>query len=211
MTIEEARVLIHEELGKQPSLTAQDLGERTGIAVMMCYKVLKADVESGDVAMEIIDEMKHYTLTVSETEANEQPVSEPEPLEQEDNEVSSTVVVQSSGRDTTKFIFKKKAYSKSGCVLAVVTDYVNTSKPTLEQLKAGFPDAIVGRFGVINSLEKAKELSPDRARYFMKDDQLLTTSDNITVAVCNQWTLGRFAEFMNAAGKLGYKISPEKI
>lgn len=210
MTVEEARELIHVELRQQPSLTAQDLSERTGIAVMMCYKVLKADVELGAVSMKIIDEMKHYTITGSEMAAMEEPASEPKPSEQEDNEVSSTVVVQSSGRDTTKFIFKKKAYSKSGCVLAVVTDYVNTSKPTLELLRVGFPDAIVGRFGVVNSLDKAKELSPDRPRYFMKDDQLLITSDNLTIAVCNQWTLGRFAEFMDAAGKLGFKITPEK-
>lgn len=210
MTIEEARVLLHEELRKQPSLTAQDLSDQTGIAVMMCYKVLKADVENSLVSMEMIGEMKHYTILEQVSEqATDESVAESPQVDKSNDDKDLKVSPAATGRDTTKFMFNKKPYSKSGCVLAVLTAHVNTRKPSFDQVKETFPDSIVGRFGVINTLDGAKKLSPDRPRYFMKSDQTLTTSDNVIIAVCNQWTLGRFVEFMNAAGKLGYKISPE--
>lgn len=215
MTIDEARVIIHEELRKQASLTPQDLSDRANISVMMCFKVMKADVEQGIVTMEIINEAKRYSLVadvVQDTTA--EPVEESAQAEESIKEEKLVYTPQStSGRDVTKFIFKKKPYGKSACVLAVVTDYVTAKQPSsLEELKQVFPDSIVGRFGVVNKLEGekgAKALSPDRPRYFMKPEHLLTLQDGTNIAVCNQFSLTRFMDFLEAAAKAGYKIKPE--
>lgn len=215
MTIDEARVIIHEELRKQPSLTPQDLSDRTNISVMMCFKVMKADIEQGIVTMEIINEAKHYTLvTDAVQDTTTEPVEESAQAEEPIKKEKSVYTPQpTSGRDMTRFLFKKKPFSKSGCVLAVVTDYVTTKQPSsLDKLKEVFPDSIVGRFGVVNELEGekgAKALSPDRPRYFMKPEHLLTLSDGTVIAVCNQWSLVRFMGFLQAASKAGYKIKPE--
>lgn len=215
MTIDEARVIIHGELRKQSSLTAQELSDRTSISVLICFKALKADVEQDTVKMEIINEAKHYSLVghaVQDTTT--EPVEESAQAEEPSKEEKSVYTPQAaSGRDMTRFQFKKRPYSKSGCVLAVVTDYVTTKQPTsLDKLKEVFPDNIVGRFGVVNKLEGeqgAKALSPDRPRYFMKPEQLLTLPDGTVIAVCNQFSITRFMAFLEAAANVGYKIKPE--
>lgn len=215
MTIDEARVIIHEELRKQASLTPQDLSDRTNISVMMCFKVMKADLEQGIVTLEIINQAKHYSLvTDAVQETTVEPVEESVQAEEPIKEEKSVYTPQpTSGRDMTRFLFKKIPYGKSACVLAVVTDYVTTKQPSsLEELKQVFPDSILGRFGVLNKFEGengAKALSPDRPRYFMKPEHLLTLSDGTVIAVCNQWSLVRFMGFLEAAAKEGYKIKPE--
>ena len=113
------------------------------------------------------------------------------------------------GRHTGKFIYNKVPYSKSACALKVVSDYVEKEKPSLKQLKAAFPDEIISRFGVVNDLKSAQELSKDRARYHLREHQILTTSDGKKVVVCNQFSIDRFFRFVEAAAVLGFKIKPE--
>jgi hypothetical protein len=215
MTIDEAKIIIREELKKQAGQSAQQLCETTGIIKLLVYKALKADLKEGIITEEVIEEVKRYTLVDAPEEKteDEQAKEESAPVEESSPEEKPVhTPAPSTGRDTTKFMFMKKPYAKSGCVLAVLKDYVTTKQPTYDQVKEIFPDTIVGRFGVTNILDGeggAKELSPDRPRYFMKEDQLLTTSDGVVLAVCNQWTLQRFVEFMDAAAKVGIKIKPE--
>jgi hypothetical protein len=215
MTIEEAQKTICQELAILPRQSAQELCEKTGVIQLMVYKALKAGVKAGSLKEEVIEEVKRYTVidATEETTDVDQADEESIPVEKpKAEEKQQRIPVPTAGRDTTKFIFNNQPYSKSGCVLAVLMDYVKNKQPTFEQVKEAFPDSIVGRFGVVNKLNGeggAKELSPDRPRYFMKDDQLLKTSDGVFIAVCNQWTLQRFVDFMEAAAKVGMKIKPE--
>jgi hypothetical protein len=110
-------------------------------------------------------------------------------------------------RDTSKFIFRKsEPRGKGQTVLAIMQAYVAEKNPLLYELKTTWPDTLVSKWGVTETLSKAKE--HDRQRYFTKNDQILVTKDKKRVCVTNQWDASRFAAFLNVAAQLGYKIKP---
>jgi len=147
------------------------------------------------------DGLKELAEAQTETPAETKPEKKVVPPKKEQ------VAPQPAGRHTGKFIYNKVPYSKSACALKVVSDYVEKEKPSLKQLKAAFPDDIVSRFGVINELKPAQDLSKDRNRYHMKS--VLNTSDGKIVVCTNQWSQDRFVKFCEAAEKVGFKIKPE--
>ncbi len=192
MKIEEITEKIQVELQKG-KLTAQELSFKTGIVLLTCYKALKLELVKGVIFIEEIDKINYYNLVDSSISKNN----------------SIQIPIQKSGRDMTKYIFRIKTYSKSQCVLAVIKEFNETKRPTFNQIKEVFPDSIISRFGIVKPLNQAKKLSIGGPRYFMKDEQLLTSSDGIVFAVCNQWTLQRLLNFIDVAEKLGYKITIE--
>jgi hypothetical protein len=113
-----------------------------------------------------------------------------------------------SNRDKTQYEFQGPVYNKRNLVLAVVTQYLQEHpQATLDELKQVFPDALHSSFGVVTSMEKA--LAKGRTRYFLKENQVLQTGDNQTVAVCNQWGIGNIGPFLDIARHLGYKITAQ--
>lgn len=65
------------------------------------------------------------------------------------------------------------------------------------------------RFGTINILSDAKEISPDpkRPRYFFKDEDVISLK-NQKMVVTNQWTHSAFLSFIIQVKELGYNITP---
>jgi len=108
-------------------------------------------------------------------------------------------------RDTSLFRFDKQDRGKGQTVLAVIKFY--SSDKTLAQIKSAFPDSIVSRYGCTADLSFAR--SHERQRYFIKDEQIITTSDSVKkkLAVTNQWDVSRFNLFLEACKKLGIKIT----
>ena len=201
MQISEVRKIIYDELKKKKSITAQVLNYTPfNIPFIQSYGVLAHLVELG--AVEKQD--KTYTL-IDEKKAlgifNEKASVKPE-----ERKVKPLLI--KSGRNTSKYVFEKIVYSKGACVHAVVKAYVRDNNPTYKELEKVFPP-LVKRYGIINTLEKAKELSPDRPRYFMKDNQIIATKDKISVAVTNQWVHEIFLEFVDMINGVGYLITPE--
>jgi len=99
----------------------------------------------------------------------------------------------------------KQDRGKGQTVLAVIKFY--SSDKTLAQIKSAFPDSIVSRYGCTADLSFAR--SHERQRYFIKDEQIITTSDSVKkkLAVTNQWDVSRFNLFLEACKKLGIKIT----
>jgi len=201
MQIEEVRKIIYNELKKKKSITAQALNYTPhNIPFIQSYGVLahlvELDaVEKNDKTYTLIDEKKAIGIFNGKVSVKPE-IKKVKPL------------LVKSGRNTSKYVFEKTVFSKGACVLAVVTAYVRDNNPTYNELEKVFPP-IVKRYGIINTFKKAKELSPDRPRYFMKDNQILETKDKVKVVVTNQWVHEKFMEFVDMMNGVGYLITPE--
>jgi len=118
-----------------------------------------------------------------------------------------------SSRDKTKYLFNGKKLGKGKLVLEVVTEYLKQNpKATFEQLLAKFPPDLQGSTGVINTVEYINEKykHSSRQRHFMKQNEILTSFDNIQFAVSSQWGIGNIKSILELAVKENYTIE-EKI
>lgn len=111
-----------------------------------------------------------------------------------------------SSKDKTEYQFLGKIHNKRQLVLSIVKHYLETNpSTTFEQLREVFPDKIHPSFGVVTLFEKVRE-TVKSIRYFVREDQLLTTGDNQIIAVCNQWGIGNISSIISIAKNLGYQI-----
>ena len=117
--------------------------------------------------------------------------------------------------DFTKYIFNEKEYGKGKLVLAVVRQYIADNNVDYSTLLEVFPSALQGGFGVFISEENAENKLEDGNyvgdRYFVKDNEKLTTADGVKIYVSNQWGTkengpGNFDRFLDKAVELGYDI-----
>ncbi|WP_142414060.1 PD-(D/E)XK nuclease family protein [Hathewaya massiliensis] len=125
-----------------------------------------------------------------------------EERENMDNMIST--IYNKSGKDYSKYLFKGKKYAKNRLVLAVIKEYINSTKATYDELKSIFEDSIQGTWGVFQTVEGL--VSRDTRRYFLKSDEILVTEDGTRIAVCNQWGSPKVEKFIDTAVKLGYEI-----
>lgn len=97
------------------------------------------------------------------------------------------VLPKTGSRDTSKLKFNGELYGKGRLVLAVVKKYIEDNpKTTLAKLKEVFPDELQPRYGMLQEVSKAKKISADRDRYFLKPEDLIKVGDK-KIAVCNQF------------------------
>lgn len=97
------------------------------------------------------------------------------------------VLKKENGRDTSKLKFNGNEYGKGRLVLAVVKKYMEDNpRTTLTKLKEVFPDELQNRYGMVQEVSKAKKLSVDRDRFFLKPEDLIKVGDK-KVAVCSQF------------------------
>jgi hypothetical protein len=194
-------VLNHIQQVNQAMLS--DIAAKTGISLIQVQWAVKVLEEEKQISSEKTDKGKIIRLAEKGAVAKpktESTVSEPVKTEK----VASTV---KKGRDTTKYIFEKSdPLPKGQCVLAVLKAYIRDHKPLLKDLKAAFDDSIVQRYGITQNVSDAKALSGDRDRYFLKEEQILTTKDGKKIACTTQWTSERFEAFVKLAKKQGYTI-----
>lgn len=132
---------------------------------------------------------------------DEESVNEQE-RENMDNMINA--IYNKSSRDYTKCLFKGHKYTKNRVVLAVIKEYVNSTEVTFEGLKCIFYDSIQGSLGVVQTVDYAK--SKDPTRFFMKPEEILTTSDNVKFVVSNQWGKANIDKFIKVAGENGFEI-----
>lgn len=224
MTNQEATVLVARSiLESEDAKVPKDISNLLGIPLLQTHKVLNQLFKDALIASIEKNGLKSYVIVNSEglkailesAPVIQEPTKDTREVtvlsdsENEKKELSEPKAKPSKGRHTGMFIYKKASYNKSQCALKVLTDYVTAEKPTLEELEKAFPKEIVSRFGVFNTMDQAKELSKGRDRYYMKEGQILTTSDGHKVVVTTQWTLERILQFSDAAAAVGLKFTQE--
>ena len=110
-----------------------------------------------------------------------------------------------SSKDYSKCLFRGNKYAKSRLVLAVLKEYVNSTKVTFKELKRTFNDSIQGSSGVLQTVEYVHNKDPKR--FFIKPDEILITSDNVKFAVSNQWGKDNIDRFIKVATEKGFEIT----
>lgn len=147
----------------------------------------------------------------STTSTVEQPKETPKAKESEKQPVTKPAALSFSSRDKTKYQFNGNTYGKGKIVLAVVQEYATKNKKKkFADIQKAFPKELHSLFGVVATLNEAKNLSVKYERYFLKDGQVLKSADNVKYAVCNQWGVGNIGEFITHARKLGFTIKEVK-
>jgi hypothetical protein len=130
-----------------------------------------------------------------------------EPVVEEETEPA--VIITKRGRNNDKFQFNGNAYGKGPLVREVVRQYVaGHPKVTLKQLLEIFPTELLKpvRFGIVQEIQKARELSGARDRYFFKEEHQIKLGDKRIAVVCSQFTATNILPFLATAKKLGFKI-----
>ena len=99
--------------------------------------------------------------------------------------------------------------SKGRAVRAVIASFVEKKKPTLAQLQSAFSNDLMKNYGIIQEIGKARKYSMNgKDRFFVKKEDLITTKDGKTVAVCNQFSTENVKPFIKHAKTLGFVMTP---
>jgi hypothetical protein len=115
-------------------------------------------------------------------------------------------------RDKTKYKFNGLVCGKNKLVYAVVEQYlIDHPETTFDLLKQTFRDELQRTYGVFTLLEEAQNIfsKSGHKRHFLDDDEILTTGDEVEIAVCTQWSIGSIGGFLETARNLGYQIEEQ--
>jgi hypothetical protein len=117
-------------------------------------------------------------------------------------------------KDKTKIIINGNGerLPKNRFVLEFIRLFTNERPRTFNQLKNIFRDELQGSTGVINELKFVlqKYGHTDRKRHFVRNDEILTSSDNIQFVVSTEWSIHNVQEIVKIAEKEGYRIDQVK-
>jgi len=220
MTLEESTKKIMVYLSGKAMQTAKEINAATNVPFVQIFGILKR-YEGKGISVELPRAKGAKFFSISDPKKIQDMLSKlaaPTVLKIAETKSDATKSEVSSpqrvlgknkkpARDTGKFIFRKgEPKGKGPTVLAVLQAYVAEKKPLLYELKTAWPDSLVSKWGVTETLSKARE--HDRQRYFTKDNQVLVTKDKKKLCVTNQWDASRFAAFLDVAAQFGYKIKP---
>lgn len=125
-------------------------------------------------------------------------------------DVKAEPAKKTAGRNTGTYLFNGASYNKGKLINAVVAAHVAKNKNiTHDKLKDVFPDTLLKRFGIFQTVEKGRELSgPKYDRYFFKEEFQIKLKDAVIVT-CNQITGENILPFLEVVAKLGYVIEAE--
>lgn len=110
--------------------------------------------------------------------------------------------------DNTRYSLGNGAYTgKSRFVLHLVATYVKQHpEATFADLEHVFRPEYQGSYGVIRSVEWIKEKGFAGKRYYMREDDLLCSADNVVFAVTTQWGKGNVGNIEALARRFGYEV-----
>lgn len=146
--------------------------------------------------------------TLTETQP-ERPVP-PAEVKAEGNKDDVPVVTKATPRNNDKFSFNGVSdLGKGALARSIVMKFVADNPNTIyKKLLEVFPPTLLKRFGVVEDIEKAREISGNKYdRYFFKEEHVIKLKDK-KVVVTNQWTSDNLIPLLQVAReKLGYTIN----
>lgn len=182
------------------------------LPLVQIYAVAKKLSDEGIIVIQQEEKNKFYVLGDKSTSTKSEPVKAESEKSKKSNsdegeEKSTRVKAATGGRDLTRYKFNGlENLSKGRLALAIVAQYAKDRRPSLKAALEMFPDTIVAPYGFIKPASEAKRLSKERARFFVRPEELIKLKDE-TVAVSNQMTPDRIAQVISIATKeLKYKI-----
>jgi hypothetical protein len=117
-------------------------------------------------------------------------------------------------RDKTKMIINGNGIRlpKNRFVLEFIRSYLAVKPKPFNQLKDIFRDELQGSTGVINELGyvQQKYKHTDDKRHFTKENEILTSADNVRFVVSTEWTIDNVQKIVEIAEREGFKIEQVK-
>lgn len=165
--------------------------------------------KSNTVAAEMT-EPKEDGEEIQEPIDTETKTDETGPKEEKQHEVKATPAKNTAGRNNGTFSFNGTSYNKGKLIQAVVSAHVAKNKNiTHDKLKEVFANSLLKRFGIFQTVEKAREISGAKYdRYFFKEEFQIKLKDAVIVT-CNQITAENILPFLDVCAKIGYAIEAE--
>jgi hypothetical protein len=203
-----------KQMVKDGQIVAQGEGQDT------TYTVSEATVTGPTEPEETPQANEQRTETGLAVDAEEQPGEALETKEEtkievtdenkEEKQDKEPVIKKTAGRNTGTYKFQNTSYNKGKLIHAVVSAYCSThGKITHDKLKEVFPDTLLTRFGIFQTVEKGREISGAKYdRYFFKEEMQIKLKDAIIVT-CNQITSENIMGFLEQCAKLGLAIDAE--
>ena len=110
--------------------------------------------------------------------------------------------------DYTKYSFNGLLLGKGRFVLEVVKEYLKRNPLTFGELKHVFPDEMQGSTGVINKFDfvETKYGNKSDKRHYLKDNEILISSDNIKFVVSTEWGVGNINRVLDFANNEGFQV-----
>ncbi len=136
------------------------------------------------------------------------PIVDEEEKKNEEQVIAATTSKATTTRNNKKFLFNDEELGKGGLARAIVLQYLKDFPNTnLKKLEEVFPPALLKRFAVFQTIEKAREISGKKYdRYFFKDEHVIKLKDKTALVISSQWTFDNIQPLIKAAKSLGYKI-----
>lgn len=202
MKTEKCRDVIIQTLQKKTTVTAKEINDANKeIAYVQIFGVMSKLVKNGSVQLNEESGKKSYTLIDAE-KLNNEPSENSKSKSEKISKVAadkSEKPKQKTGRDLSTYKFNGKEYNKGRLAHAIVLEA--SKKLTLKSALTLFEDSIVPPYGVIKQIKEAKEMSKNRARFFIKNEEIIKLKDGTQIAVSNQWTPDRIARIITIARK----------
>ena len=115
-----------------------------------------------------------------------------EELERNLFDIDNNESERSNKREKFSLNNETETFCKNRCVHHVVKTYLNYMKDlTFSDIKEAFPKELQGSYGVIASIEELKDRifknKTEKERWFLKENEILETSDGTKFAVCSEW------------------------
>jgi len=206
MKTTETQQKVLDHISKFSDTTADLIASATGMNRLLVFKTVKVLSDNGLVR---ISDTKPSTYKVLKVESKNTKVTDKKITKTGSTKkvADDEVALPSGSRDISKIKFNGTMYGKGRLVLAVVQHYVkNNPRVSYTKLKEVFSDEFQQRYGMVQELSKAKKLSVDRDRFFLKAEDLIKIGDK-KIAVCNQFGSNNIAPFLKMVkSKLGYNI-----
>jgi hypothetical protein len=147
--------------------------------------------------------------TVTETPSEQPNPAPPAEVKNEGKKEDVPAITKTTGRNNDKFSFNGISdLGKGALARAIVEKYVKDNpNTTYKKLMEVFPTTLLKRFGVVEDIEKAREISGKKYdRYFFKEEHVIKLKDK-KVVVTNQWTSENILPLLQVAKELGYTIN----
>ena len=99
---------------------------------------------------------------------------------------------------------------KGRLVLNIVKEYIkHYPNTTFSDIEKSFPSNCQGNYGVVRTLDYIRENYTDQEkskRYFMKEDEILFSADEVPFAVSNEWGRKNIPNIIKKAKEIGFTI-----
>lgn len=115
-----------------------------------------------------------------------------------------------SKRDFTKYEFDGQILNKRRLVLAVVMKFISNQGGNIsrDQIETAFPRSACGNRDLLVLAEDALRIfhNTGKNRHFIKDTEIVRTSDGEELAILNQWGSDSFDAFLSHAKQMRFEI-----